>query len=289
MTELIKYFQNIYVAVYVVLLIASQFIVLAIFTLVKTRRRFVRAKAGLSAQKMLSHGNELAQHRQFTKVQAWVFICQFFGLPVVLCIVAYFVSKQSADIIDSLTISFLLMFFWLTFVGTDALKSLLSGFAFKVLTGFNKKVQVGDVMQIAECKGELISLDSFHTQIKQSNGYIVTFPTADMWHLRFASATSGSASAPCEIPFYLASFIEADKLQSFERGLWNELQNSRYVDLSEPIKINFKQNSENIEVCAVAHVALARNESVFKSELYRAMLLNCAKDRICLANSECTS
>ncbi|KZN32794.1 hypothetical protein N474_18885 [Pseudoalteromonas luteoviolacea CPMOR-2] len=286
MEELIKYFQNIYVAVYVGLLIASQFVVLAIFTLVKTQRKAARSKAGLSEHKMLSHSNELAQHRQFTKVQAWVFICQFFCLPILLCVIAYLMSEESKDIIDSLTISFLLMFFWLTFVGTDALKSLLSGFAFKVLTGFNKTIQVGDVMQIADCKGELISLDSFHAQLKQSNGYIVTFPTADMWHLRFASATSGSANAPCEIPFYLASSIFADKLQIFERRLWNELQNSRYVDLSEPIKINFKQNEGNIQISAIVHVALARNEPLFRSELCRAMLLICAKENIELANNE---
>ncbi|OCQ23079.1 hypothetical protein A7985_03760 [Pseudoalteromonas luteoviolacea] len=286
MAELIQYFQNMYVVIYLILLVVSQLAVLALFTLFKTRRKTKRAKAGLSEHRLLSHANELEPHRQFTKLQAWVFICQLFGLPVVLCVIAYFVSKESKDIIDSLTISFLLMFFWLTFVGTDALKSLLSGFAFKVLTGFNKTVQVGDVMKIAECKGELISLDSFHTKLKQSNGYVVTFPTADMWHMQFSCATAGSANSPCEIPFFLASYLDADKLQRFERRLWNELQNSRYVDLSEPIKIHFKQNKENIEISALVHVALARNESVFKSELYRAMLLICAKEHISLSNSE---
>ncbi|KZN62191.1 mechanosensitive ion channel domain-containing protein [Pseudoalteromonas luteoviolacea] len=286
MAELIQYFQNIYVVVYLILLVMSQIAVLALFTLFKTRRRARRAKVGLSEHRLLSHANELEQHRQFTKLQAWVFICQLFGLPILLCVIAYFMSNESSGIIDSLTISFLLMFFWLTFVGTDALKSLLSGFAFKVLAGFKKTIQVGDVMQIADCKGELISLDSFHTQLKQANGYVVTFPTAEMWHRRFACATEGTASSPCEIPFFLASSIGADKLQRFERRLWNELQNSRYVDLSEPIKIHFMQNKDCIEVNALVHVALARNESVFKSELYRAVLLICALEKISLSSCE---
>jgi hypothetical protein len=84
--------------------------------------------------------------------------------------------------------------------------------------------------------------------------------------------------------FYLASFATQAQRQQAEDIIWDAIQASPYLEVSQPMQIYMSQMPLAIQLTAKAYVASTYNEFLFKSDVTTAFLNHAAENDLPLSH-----
>ncbi len=241
---------------------------------------------------IIDHSVKLADLRKESIWASSVLVVTIFLAPFAIIFVIWLCkgteSEGFAEIAgkngDGLILAFIGVFIWILFSGTDVAKNFLGGLGFKTLMAFKSPFQVGDRVTLKGIAGKVTSISTFFVTLQTLNDELINIPTSGLWSEVLTSANAGERSSLCVIDFYLAPFVTQKELQDSEDTIWNAIQASPYLDVTNPMQIFFTQTDKSIQLTAKAYVASTYNEALFKSEVTKAFLNCTALNKIPLAS-----
>ena len=175
---------------------------------------------------------------------------------------------------------------WFIISGTNLFKTLVSGFAFKVLFKIKKTVQIGDTIKVDNISGKIISIDSLYITLQTINEDHVNIPAANLWGKNWILIGGEKKGEISVIHFYIAPTASNEQLSKSEDILWGAIQASVYLDFTKPMQIYWEQKPYSIRLTARAYVTSPNIELLFKSDVTRLFLYNILKENIPLAQCD---
>lgn len=240
-----------------------------------------RHRAGLDDRVLVDHSVKLEAIRHRALVDAAVLLATVVLVPILLA--EYWPSENAAG---ALAVTFLALFIWALVSATDIAKAFLGGVAFRAYVGLRQPFQVGDRVTLKGHSGKVEEIDPFFVRISSLDDAQVSVPTAALWNEPMVSANAGERASLVVMSFHLAPFVTAQQRQASEHAIWGAIQRSVYWDFDRPLQIYVAQQRDAIVLTAEAYVASTYNESLFKSDVYRAFLDFAASEGVPLASTE---
>lgn len=289
------------ILIYILIIISSQFLLWYLSYNKRQRIAKRRKEQGLPKDIVINKSELLEDIRRESIWESVVLVATILFLPFiiigVICIYKelpsgvtgiytwsdkfyYMVTEEGRGLV----ITFVGLLVWLLFSGTDVAKGFLGGLGFKTLMAFKNPFQVGDRVTLKGIGGKVISISTFYVKLQTPNDDLVSIPTSGLWSEVLTSANAGARSSLCVMDFFLAPFVTTEELQRSEDTIWDAIQASPYLEVSNPMQIFFSQNSNSIQLTAKAYVASTYNEALFKSEVTKAFLNFTAEHKIPLAS-----
>lgn len=262
---------------YIIAYLAIIFVVLAARSrwLYHRRKKIARRRteAGLPREVLIDHAEDLQRRRRDSRTEAMLLLGTIVLAPVALIFVADALDTEHADAArQGVTLTFLVLLFWVLVNGTDISKAYLGGLAFKTLAAFKAPFQVGDRVTIKGISGRVTGFNTFFVTLQTLNDDQISIPTNSLWAEDLSSSNSGERYSLCVIEFFLSPFANNAQRQKAEDAIWDAIQASPYYDSSHPMQIYLRQTETAIQLTAKAYVALTYNEPLFVSDITRAFL-----------------
>ncbi len=243
-----------------------------------------RQLAGLPADNLMNVTETLSQTRFEAQVQSLVFILAVIVAPFMIGMFLLGDDSNRKEQRDGLALAFAGMLIWSLTTGTDVAKAFLGGLSFRTLVAFRKPIQVGDRVTLQEHSGKVLSIGTFFVMLQTENDDLVSIPTHGLWSSVLISANAGERYSLCVMDFYLASFATQAQRQQAEDIIWDAIQASPYLEVSQPMQIYMSQMPLAIQLTAKAYVASTYNESLFKSDVTTAFLNHAAENDLPLSH-----
>ncbi|GAA6134730.1 hypothetical protein NBRC116188_15190 [Oceaniserpentilla sp. 4NH20-0058] len=110
----------------------------------------------------------------------------------------------------------------------DAIRNLVAG----VMMAISPRFKIGDMIQVGEHYGEVISLDLSTTKLHTFDDNVITVPNADILKMPISNANNGELNEMVAIDLHLPVSIPVSQLKSIAL---NAAKCSYYVYLKKPI------------------------------------------------------
>jgi small-conductance mechanosensitive channel len=234
-----------------------------------------RQQAGLPADNLMNVTETLSQTRFQAQIQSLVFILAVIVAPFMIGV--FLLGENQEELRQGLALAFVGMLVWSLTTGTDVAKAFLSGLSFRTLVAFRKPIQVGDRVTLQQYSGKVLSIGTFFVMLQTENDDLISIPTHSLWSSVLISANAGERYSLCVMEFYLAPFATQTQRQQAEDIIWDAIQASPYLEISQPMQIYMSQSPQMLQLTAKAYVASTYNEFLFKSDVTTAFLNHAAE------------
>lgn len=145
----------------------------------------------------------------------------------------------------------------------DAIKNLVAG----IMMAISPRFKVGDMIQVSEHYGEVVSLDLSTTKLKTFDDNLVTVPNGDMLKMPISNANSGELNELVVINLHLPVNLPTARLKSIALAA---TKCSHYVYLKKPITASIFPIFERdfyYHLCVKAYVLDVRLEKAMATDV----------------------
>ena len=145
----------------------------------------------------------------------------------------------------------------------DVIRNLISG----MLILFERPIRVGDMVQIGEHYGEIISIGLRSVQLRTFNDSVVTIPNATVMSQSISNSNSGALDELVPVKFFMPAYVEVQVIKDLA---WEAAACSPYAYLAKPINVIVEDVFDRTFLTAYtvkAYVLDVRYEKLFASDV----------------------
>lgn len=145
----------------------------------------------------------------------------------------------------------------------DVIRNLISG----MLILFERPIRVGDMVQVGEHYGEIVTIGLRSVQLRTFNDSVVTIPNATVMSQSISNSNNGALDELVPVKFFLPAYVEVQMIKDLA---WEAAACSPYAYLAKPINVIVEDVFDRTFLTAYtvkAYVLDVRYEKLFASDV----------------------